>query len=63
MNRNNSAPSNANPNAPPEQVAWPIKEIPNFLNEKGRKTLNDQGEFHYDEDQPGDSDLPKLGPY
>jgi len=52
-----------NPHAPPEQVAWPIKEIPNFLNEKGRKTLNDQGEFSYDEDEKGDSDLPKLGPY
>ncbi|KAL4508042.1 hypothetical protein ABPG72_021415 [Tetrahymena utriculariae] len=54
---------NANPHAPPSQVAWPIKEIPNFLNEKGRKTLQEQGDFIYDEDEAGDQDLPKLGPY
>ncbi|EGR32220.1 p38 protein, putative, partial [Ichthyophthirius multifiliis] len=52
-----------NPHAPQPSVAIPVQHFPNFQNEKGKKTLIEQGEFIFDEDEQGNSNLPKLGPY
>ena len=49
--------------APASSYAKPLDTIPNYSNPNTLATLQVVGDYQYRNDEPGDFDLPFLGPY